>query len=485
MPIRVTPPHLSARIGANVKSLDVSGPIGGGVNLSNRGVIIRKPANPLITIQNQINQQIQQQIPADIHFEQLQRDGFTPRTSSTKNITPVGGALLGAAVGTAIGGITKQKEGLLPGALLGAGLGSSATQLQDRDLDKLNRDGFTNRLSTTGGVLTGGVLGAGLGALAGGDDKKNMIIGGVAGAAFGGLVASIAEQNALNQQVNRNGFLKNGVSDFLGKNGVLGTGIEPGRDPREGVLNSKGFTGNEEKLLPPNNGNYKLTYDKKETLHSKGNFGKEVSTYYKKDYARPVDYEVMIGGKVVELIGGSSLSRQISFHAAVASIPGETITTFDYGHHGIAEKRPIKPQYGDYSITFYVDSKMTEIKFFRKWMDLIVDRKTNKVAYIDSIVGQIDIQQLDRQGNLIYQDKLGRAYPTQLGDLFLDYSTTNAIHKVQVVFTYYEAMFDEKTEVIAKQAVPKTTEDFNVDKQKSGLQILKEKPGARFGFAGG
>ena len=69
--------------------------------------------------------------------------------------------------------------------------------------------------------------------------------------------------------------------------------------------------------------------------------------------------------------------------------------------------------------------------------------------------------------------------------LFLDYSTTNAIHKVQVVFTYYEAMFDEKTEVIAKQAVPKTTEDFNVDKQKSGLQILKEKPGARFGFAGG
>ena len=472
MPIRVLPkfgvnaPQLSARIGANVKSLDVSGPIGGGINVNNRGVIIRKPSNPLITIQNQLNQQVQQRIPVDIHFEQLQRDGFTPRTRAPGNnpglnTSPVGGAILGAAVGTAIGGIVKQKEGLLPGALLGAGLGSIATQLQDRDLDKLNRDGFTNRLSTTGGVLTGGALGAGIGSLFGGDDKKNMIIGGVAGAAFGGIVASIAEQNALNQQVDTDGFLKNGVSDFLGKNGVLGTGIEPGRDPRENELNSKGFVGKSDRpareIKSPS---WPESFEKKtSTLGYEVGLGTKARDLIKKDYARPVDYEVVIHSPL------NGLDREVSFNAAAAVIPSENIATFEHSHYGPIRKYPYRQQYQDMSITFYCSSDMREFNFFREWANKVISRDNYHMNYTKDYEGTLNIYQFNRQGDVTLHQEVLHVYPITIGELSLDYSSNDTIHKLPITFAWF------------------TVIDKLSNSEKSGLQQAIDSPGASMNFA--
>ena len=140
MPISINAPNLSGTIGRRGSNIGIFGGPLGGVNVNQRGIVLRRPSNPMMTIQNRLNQRIQSRIPVDIHFTQLQRDGFTPRAQSSHPTSPVGGALLGAAVGTAVGGIVNKRKGLLQGALLGAGLGSIATQLQDRDLTQLNLD---------------------------------------------------------------------------------------------------------------------------------------------------------------------------------------------------------------------------------------------------------------------------------------------------------------------------------------------------------
>ena len=201
-------------------------------------------------------------------------------------------------------------------------------------------------------------------------------------------------------------------------------------------------------LLPMEGGNGEKKFDT--LLHA----------ILKKDFARPVDYEIIIEGlenmNWAEQYKGAL--RNILFNATASVIPGETLSTLDHTHHGHPVKHAFKTTYNDLQLYFYCDSNMTELKFFRDWMNYISHRADMEQEYFDNYTAQMRIIQYNREGTKVYEDKLKWAYPTAVADMFLDYSSVNTVHRVPVTITYEPDAYSTVPHISNKKVQPKVAE---------------------------
>lgn len=130
----------------------------------------------------------------------------------------------------------------------------------------------------------------------------------------------------------------------------------------------------------------------------------------------------------------------VPFSCENAQIPGRNFLTTEQRTYGPSQKFPYQTDYGDVQLTFIVDGKLLVRNFFDTWMDLVNPSLNNgsryfNVNYKDNYSTTITITQYNLQNQPCYETQLYNAFPVNMNQLDLDWSS-ESIHKLVVSFAY-------------------------------------------------
>ena len=141
-------------------------------------------------------------------------------------------------------------------------------------------------------------------------------------------------------------------------------------------------------------------------------------------------------------------TRELALQCDIAELPGRDIQMIEYRHYGFTRRVPHINQYGHITFNFICTGQFTEKQLFDTWLDTMIPQQTGLVKYAEQDDGtsvyesQIEINQYDQQGNLVYTAKLLDAIPTSVSPLSLDWSN-DSIHKLSVTFAYRKWFTDD------------------------------------------
>ena len=137
-------------------------------------------------------------------------------------------------------------------------------------------------------------------------------------------------------------------------------------------------------------------------------------------------------------IGGDALH---SFMIKQAALPASTIASIPVPFRGRELKVTGDRTFADWNITVVNDNNFAVRNAFERWHDAINGAVTNvsgngiDVTTFDSYVGNIEIDQLGRDGNPIKRYRLLGAWPTEVGSIDVSYDGGD-IEEFTVTFTY-------------------------------------------------
>ena len=153
------------------------------------------------------------------------------------------------------------------------------------------------------------------------------------------------------------------------------------------------------------------------------------------DLAKPSRFDVTIP---IPLSLGFLISsaRSLSFRCESAQLPGRTFETATKKMGSApVEYFPYHTNYQMSTMTFIVTSDMNEKVFFDSWMELINPTTDYNFQYKNNYAVDISVNQYNNQNQLTYSCNLVEAFPIDVNQLDLDWST-DSYHKLNVVFAY-------------------------------------------------
>jgi len=160
-------------------------------------------------------------------------------------------------------------------------------------------------------------------------------------------------------------------------------------------------------------------------------------------FARLSKYAVVITPPAKLLSGDSNnflhnTNRQVNLHCSSVSMPGHDLQAMEQ-QHGSAPGREIVRSHdyeGTIAATFYLYSHLRERHFFEQWQRSAVNTQTHKANYYDNYIGELEIYQLDGDGEITYGIKATEVYPTLIAGIEYAYSSSNTIATQVVQFQY-------------------------------------------------
>jgi len=176
-----------------------------------------------------------------------------------------------------------------------------------------------------------------------------------------------------------------------------------------------------------------------------------------------------MGFKIDDFIGAySDFSRGYLFYARIsnspveilkdhpylvntASLPTQTIEAITTKWQGAEYKFGGTNTFAEFTINFKSDTANALRTNFLEWMNKIHDPVSNAHGVPSDYFGQVDLTQLDSDGNSIMNYSLHRAWPSSISEISLDYGNKE-ISSFDVVFTYQYHVIDDI------QAGPSATE---------------------------
>lgn len=175
-----------------------------------------------------------------------------------------------------------------------------------------------------------------------------------------------------------------------------------------------------------------------------------ISQINKNYFTKPNRYSVSISGNYGDTIVGDA-SRDVMFNCAQTNIPGLNIGMTQHRRHGIGVPTfvPTGKTYTDCTLSFYESEKMNERAFFALWMSSILDSKTGRLNYFNTIKKDITVTQYDTRDNITYECILREAFPSNISPSDRSYSAENTVSQFVVSFQFrsLEEIFD-KTKLI-------------------------------------
>lgn len=158
----------------------------------------------------------------------------------------------------------------------------------------------------------------------------------------------------------------------------------------------------------------------------------DILSSFTTDLARPNRFEVLIAPPLV--FDGADINL-LAYRCEVAQLPGRHLSTIEQKSYGPFEKFPFHTSYGDIDLTFILDGDMGIKNFFDAWVDYINPVDNNNVSYKDSYTTDIVINQYDVSNEKTYSVTLVSAFPMNVNQLDLDWSS-DGHHKLTVTFAY-------------------------------------------------
>lgn len=154
------------------------------------------------------------------------------------------------------------------------------------------------------------------------------------------------------------------------------------------------------------------------------------------EVARPSRFDVVIPVPLA-LAFNTSEGKKLSMRCESAQLPGRMIetTTKKMGSAPI-EKFPYHSTYGEVTLDFIVSDNMSEKIFFDAWMELINPTTDFNMQYKANYAVDISINQYDVKSGLTYASVLQEAFPIDMNQMDLNWSSVDSYHKLSVVFAY-------------------------------------------------
>ena len=137
-------------------------------------------------------------------------------------------------------------------------------------------------------------------------------------------------------------------------------------------------------------------------------------------------------------IGGDALH---SFMIKAAQLPGSTIASIPVPFRGRTLKVTGDRDYADWGVTVTNDANFAVRNAFERWHDAMNGAATNvsgaglDAQRFDTYVGNIEIDQLARDGSTIKRYRLLGAWPTEVSPIDLSFDA-GTVEEFGVTFTY-------------------------------------------------
>jgi len=212
-----------------------------------------------------------------------------------------------------------------------------------------------------------------------------------------------------------------------------------------------------------------------------------LATVKSKGLSKPNRFEVIIDNPICLL--NNNFGREVGMFADNAFLPQTRILTSRQQLFGPPEYFPVGVDYGgdNMGINFIVDREMRVKTYFDQWVDGVVNRTPGNQAwhttkYRDNYVTTMTINQLDESDRVTYSVTCYELFPVSVNPLILDNNLANAVHKLNVTFSYRRW----KSNVIGPDAGPEQTKSifdyfnffnnrsdpFQTDPQQQAQQLL-------------
>jgi len=131
----------------------------------------------------------------------------------------------------------------------------------------------------------------------------------------------------------------------------------------------------------------------------------------------------------------------MTFLCNQGSIPGRLIDASDVNTYGTRRRQAHRNVYDDLQLSFYCrDDDLFPKPLFDEWQNAMVEVTTGRANYYDNYACDIEIEQLDTQGNVSYSTRIVDAFPTNVNPMALDWSASGVIHNLSVVFSIRKAI---------------------------------------------
>lgn len=135
----------------------------------------------------------------------------------------------------------------------------------------------------------------------------------------------------------------------------------------------------------------------------------------------------------------SRLGGNMEFLCKGTDMPGRTIDAMDTLYQGRTVKLTGDGIQTDWSVTVYGDNAMSIYKSCDAWMEEINGQDSNISANTSAISEQGTIQLLGRDGSVLVTRDIIDCFPTELGNLSLDWGSNNTPLEFSITFAYNTA----------------------------------------------
>ena len=138
--------------------------------------------------------------------------------------------------------------------------------------------------------------------------------------------------------------------------------------------------------------------------------------------------------------------RDVSILCDSVTMPGRQIATNDLQNNLLAVKMPYTYMNDDVTFSFHITNDHFMKKYFEKWFNQIVDRRSMTMKYKSQYATDVIIQQLDQRDVPVYTCTLRNAFPTTIAGYEVTNSGENQTQRMQITLAYddwYEEGFVE------------------------------------------
>jgi len=173
--------------------------------------------------------------------------------------------------------------------------------------------------------------------------------------------------------------------------------------------------------------------------------------------ARPSLFQVTLGiPPVISGIVPDSISK-FTFTCRASSAPASIIGNVDVGYYGRTIKLAGDRTFNDWSVSVMNDEDFLVRDTFEAWHNNINSIISNlKLVSNNDYKGNATIEQFSKTGNVIKAYNIWGLFPLNVGEMGLDWSTTNQVQTFDVTFAYdyFEPIVLNNSTSINTEATP-------------------------------
>lgn len=146
----------------------------------------------------------------------------------------------------------------------------------------------------------------------------------------------------------------------------------------------------------------------------------------------------------------ADVPRRMSFSCKATTAPGHTLGATPVPYMGRTAKLAGDEELDDWSVTIVVDNDFVSRDAIESWKQFIISTNTNigKNAPLE-YMGSADVEQLDREGNIIKTFGLEKIFPTIVGPMTLGWDNNNTVHEFETTFAINDLIYGKNNTTAA------------------------------------